>query len=156
MRCLLPLVLAGALVGCGDDGADRSSTGGSGAAATPEKADCSKGMRAADLIDPPSGYELAKMDPARAEAVAKQFRSSLGDRFEGFDAKVLVRRTKNQGTAVMVLNATEPVGSDSELLKGFEDGAEENGVKVERLSIGREPGAIARTPDGAFVAMAPA
>jgi hypothetical protein len=116
-------------------------------------------VTAADVIGkpPPKGYVV---DPGRKKvlrAVAEQFKPGMGDSWRGYDAKVLVRKGRVDGAAVIVINSDDKtISREDDLARGFETGAEKRGVEVEKLVIGGHEGRMVPTTDGAYLAMAPA
>jgi hypothetical protein len=114
-------------------------------------------VTAKDVIGtPPEGYEVVRGDKRRLKQIADQFKATIGDSWRGYDARVLVRRKRLDGTAVMVINSDDKTTGNSELIKGAERGAEETGQTAERLDIAGQEGRMVRAPDGAYLAMAPA
>jgi hypothetical protein len=151
----IAIVVAVALSGlaCGGDGAERSAT--NPAAPTP----CPEGtepVRARDIIGrAPTGYQVVPGDRKAIKAFADQFRQEFGERWRGYDAKVLARRDAVNGTAVVVLNADEETrGSD--FLRGAKAAEQASGAKGEDIRVGDEKGRLQQATDGAYIAMAPA
>jgi|1185.fasta_scaffold358054_2 hypothetical protein len=116
-------------------------------------------VHATDVIGtpPPSGYVI---DPGRKqvlEGIAEQFKPTLGDSWRGYDAKVLVRKGRRNGAAVIVINSDDKtVSRGADLARGFEKGAEQRGVSAEKIVIGGREGRMVPTADGGYIAMAPA
>jgi hypothetical protein len=114
-------------------------------------------VKANDVIGPPpAGYEVVRGDKQRLKQIADQFKATVGDSWRGYDARVLVRRKRLNGTAVIVLNSDDRTTGNDELIKGAERGAEQAGQTAERLDIAGQEGRMVRAPDGAYIAMAPA
>src|SRR5262245_32938182 len=66
-------------------------------------------VSARDIIGtpPPKGYDI---DPGRKQQLktfAEQFKSTLGDSWRGYDAKVLLRKGELDGAAVFVINSDD-------------------------------------------------
>jgi hypothetical protein len=113
-------------------------------------------VRATDVIGtPPPGYEVVPGDKQRLKQVADQFKATVGESWRGYDARVLVRRKRANGAAVIVINSDDKTTGDSDLIKGAERGAERTGQTAEPVDIGGQEGRMVRAPDGAFIAMAP-
>jgi hypothetical protein len=115
------------------------------------------GVRATDVIGkpPPAGYDIDPGDKQRLEQIADQFKATLRDSWRGYDARVLVRHKKRNGTAVMVINSDDETTDGSELIRGAEAGARQAGQKAEPLTIAGKEGRMLQTSDGAYIAMAP-
>jgi hypothetical protein len=145
------MVLAAALGGPGCGAADRVEP--------LDLRGCPSGkdiVTAKDVIGPPpDGYEVVPGDKRRLKQIADQFKATLGNSWRGYDARVLVRRKRLNGTAVMVINGDDKTSGNDELIKGAERGAEESGQTAERLDIAGQEGRMVRAPDGAYIAMAP-
>lgn len=113
-------------------------------------------VRARDVIGtPPQGYEVVPGDKKRLKQIADQFKATVGDSWRGYDARVLVRRKRLNGAAVLVINSDDKTTGNNELIKGAERGAEQTGQTAEALDIGGQEGRMVRAPDGAYIAMAP-
>jgi hypothetical protein len=116
-------------------------------------------VHATDVIGkpPPSGYVV---DPGRTQVlkgIAEQFKLTLGNSWRGYDAKVLVRKGRRNGAAVIVINSDdETVSRGEDLARGFEKGAEQRGVSAEKIVIGGREGRMVPTADGGYIAMASA
>ena len=106
---------------------------------------------------PPNGYVT---DPGRKQVlkgIAEQFKPTLGKSWRGYDAKVLVRKGKRNGAAVIVINSDDKTVSRGEdLARGFEKGAEQRGVTAEKIVIAGREGRMVPTADGGYIAMASA
>jgi hypothetical protein len=114
-------------------------------------------VTAEDIIGTtPPGYEVVRGDKRRLKQIADQFKATIGDSWRGYDARVLVRRERLNGTAVLVINSDDRTTGNSELIKGAERGAEQTGQTAERLDIAGQEGRMVHTPDGGYIAMAPA
>ena len=116
-------------------------------------------VHASDVIGkpPPNGYVT---DPGRKQVlkgIAEQFKPTLGKSWRGYDAKVLVRKGKRNGAAVIVINSDDKTVSRGEdLARGFEKGAEQRGVTAEKIVIAGREGRMVPTADGGYIAMASA
>lgn len=116
-------------------------------------------VHANDVIGtpPPNGYVI---DPGRKQVlkgIAEQFKPTLGNSWRGYDAKVLVRKGRRNGAAVIVINSDDKTISRGEdLARGFEKGAEQRGVSAEKIVIGGREGRMVPTADGGYIAMASA
>lgn len=116
-------------------------------------------VHATDVIGtpPPNGYVI---DPGRKQVlkgIAEQFKPTLGNSWRGYDAKVLVRKGRRNGAAVIVINSDDKTISRGEdLARGFEKGAEQRGVSAEKIVIGGREGRMVPTADGGYIAMASA
>jgi hypothetical protein len=116
-------------------------------------------VQATDVIGkpPPKGYVV---DPGRKKLlkqIAEQFKPGMGDSWVGYDAKVLVRKGRLDGAAVIVINSDDKtISREDDLARGFEEGAEKQGVTVEKIEIAGHEGRMVPTTDGGFLAMAPA
>jgi hypothetical protein len=114
-------------------------------------------VTATDVIGtPPAGYEVVPGDKQRLKQIADQFKATIADSWRGYDARVLVRRKRLNGTAVLVINSDDRTTGNDELIKGAERGAEQTGQTAEPLDIAGQEGRMVRAPDGAYIAMAPA
>lgn len=113
-------------------------------------------VRAADVIGrpPPEGYDMVPGDRKRLKQIADQFKERIGESWRGYDARVLVRHKRLNGTAVFVFNSDDETGSD-DLIRGAEQGARESGQKAERVDIAGKEGRMVRASDGGYIAMAP-
>src|SRR3954447_5310329 len=123
-------------------------------------AECPSGddiVHATDVIGkpPPKGYLIDPGDKQRLAQIADQFKARLRDSWRGYDARVLVRPHKANGTAVMVINSDDDTSDGSELIRGAEDGAKQAGQKAEPVTIAGKEGRMLQTSDGAYIAMAP-
>jgi hypothetical protein len=147
---MLAVVVVASLCGLGC-GAPRTA---------PLVSDCPSGkdiVRATDVIGkpPPEGYVIDPGDKQRLKQIADQFKSTLGDSWRGYDARVLVRPNKANGTAVMVINSDDDTTDGGELIHGAEEGAQQAGQQAEPLTIGGKEGRMLQAGDGAYIAMAP-
>ena len=124
------------------------------------KGPCPEGtalVRARDVIGPtPAGFEVLPGDKQRLASVAAQFREGFGDKWRGYDAKVLVRRDAANGAAVVVVNLHEKVGSDEEYRESAMAAERASGAEGRPIQIAGREGRLRTAPDGAFVATAPA
>src|SRR5829696_3910295 len=117
---LIVLVVALAAYGCG----------GVGDAVAPRPTpipECPEGtpfVRARDIVGRPvpAGYELVSGDTQVLRTFATQFRQRIGEAWRGYDARVLVRKGKIDGAAVVVINAKDQTGGNS-LVAGVEKAA---------------------------------
>jgi hypothetical protein len=113
-------------------------------------------VRAKDVIGtPPPGYQVVPGDKPRLKQIADQFKATVGKSWRGYDVRVLVRRKRANGAAVLVINSDDKTTGNSELIKGAERGAEQTGQTAEPVDIGGQEGRMVRAPDGAYIAMAP-
>jgi hypothetical protein len=146
------IVAALALSGlaCGGDEEER--------AAAPESPACPEGtpaLKARDVIGtPPEGYRIVAGDRRALRRFADQVRAQAGHRWEGYDAKVLVRRDRLNGVAVFVINANEKTGSRENFLRSSKRAEERTGVPGEDIKIGTEPGRLRTGLDGGVIATA--
>ena len=142
------------VVGCGGGNAGRAK---SSAAPTPGPA-CPEGtefVRARDVIGPtPAGFEVVPGARGRLEAAADVLRRGLGERWRGYDAKVLARPRAANGTAVVVINSHERGGDD--FMRGFLAAERDAGKQGEPIQVAGEEGRLHRAADGAYIAIAPA
>jgi hypothetical protein len=159
---LLPVVMAGFLLGCGDGDDAQRSTASPSAASTQAPVDCSSAGENLTVRDfagrPKQGYELLEMDPERAELIAGQFRSGLRERFKGYDVRILAREGASAGTAVFVFNTTERAGPDAadNIARGAADSLQGTGRDQAPIDIGGQEGTLVEAADGAFIAISPA
>jgi hypothetical protein len=114
-------------------------------------------VRATDVIGqpPPKGYDVVAGNRKRLKQIADQFKSTIGDSWRGYDAKVLVRHRKVNGAAVIVLNSDDKTTGNDELVRGADRGAKETGQTAARIDIAGQEGRMVQAPDGAYIAMAP-
>jgi hypothetical protein len=114
-------------------------------------------VHAADVIGhpPPAGYEVVAGDKQRLKQIATQFKSTIGDSWRGYDARVLVRHKKLNGAAVIILNSNDKTTGSDDLVRGAEEGAKQTGQAAQPLTIAGQEGRMVKAPDGAFIAMAP-
>jgi hypothetical protein len=151
------ILLATALlaVGCGGDDKP-SGFKGTSEASRP----CPEGtgfVRARDMIGtPPKGYRVAKGDQPLLKTIADQFGKGLGTSARGHDARVLVKRDAVNGTAVIVVNASEQTGDSKNLIAGAQAAEKNTGVDGELMKIAGKDGYIVQAVDGGYIAMAPA
>jgi hypothetical protein len=121
---------------------------------------CPKGtdfVYALDVIGPtPPGFEVMPGDKEALKTFVDQFRVGFGKMWRGYDAKVLVRRNKLNGTAVIVINAHEKTGGPDGFLAGAMAAEREKGVAGDPIDVAGQGGRMQRTQDGAFIAVAPA
>jgi hypothetical protein len=153
-------------VACGGDDAERPADGArptptaEGFAELPPPGPCPKGtafVRARDVIGPaPAGFKVVAGDRRRLAAIAADFEKASGDAWRGYDAKVLARRNAANGTAVMVVNSHEATGSREDFLKGVKAAQEAAGTPAEPIQVAGGEASMQRTPDGAYLAAAPA
>jgi hypothetical protein len=143
------MVLALALTGlaCGGDGsAERARS------AEPMCDDT--GLTAAEVIGtPPKGYQIVRGDRKAIKEFAEQFKPVFGDNWRGYDARVLVRRKRVDGTAVIVLDTTGGAGDSEEFMRGVQEGMEKS-KEGEPLEIAGQSGRIIEAVDGSYVGMA--
>jgi hypothetical protein len=145
------IVVAAALSGpaCGGD---------DGPEGAPESLACPEGtapLTARDVIgDPPAGYRIAAGDPQALKRFVDQVRPQVGHRWKGYDAKVLVRRGKLNGAAVIVINTNEKTGTSETFLDSAKRAEERTGMPGEDIQIGDEPGRLRQAADGGYVATA--
>src|SRR4051812_33956129 len=147
---LLAVVVAASLLGLGC-GAPKPS---SFVAKCPSGKDI---VHATDVIGrpPPKGYVVDPGDKQRLGQIAAQFKSTLGDSWRGYDARVLVRPQRANGTAVLVINSDDDTSDGSELIRGAEEGARKAGQQAEPVTIAGQEGRMLQASDGAYIAMAP-
>jgi hypothetical protein len=114
-------------------------------------------VRATDVIGhpPPKGYQVDPGYKKRLKAIAEQFKPSIGESWRGYDAKVLVRKGRVNGAAVIVINSDDKTTDGNPLIRGAEKGAEEAGVTAEKIVIAGREGRMVQAPDGAYIAIAP-
>jgi hypothetical protein len=147
------IALALALSGLACGGSD--SEDGAGA---PESAACPEGteeLQARDVIgSPPDGFRIAAGDRGALKAFVDQVRPQIGHRWVGYDAKVLVRRGKLNGAAVIVINTNEKTGSSENFLESAKRAEERTGTTGEDITIGSQPGRLRQAVDGGSVATA--
>jgi hypothetical protein len=148
---LIAIALALPGLACGGDDPD-GPAGASGGAACPEG---TPPVKAAAVIGtPPPGYRTAVGDREALERFADQIRPQVGHRWEGYDAKVLVRRGKINGAAVIVINTNEKTGTTETFLRSAKRAEEESGTPGEDIRIGDEPGRLRQALDGGYIATA--
>jgi hypothetical protein len=154
MRCAIAIVLVGALCAAGCGSPARNIARSKGPKQCPEG---TKPVKAVDVIGkpPPPGYVIDPGDRQALENFATQFKAPLGKGWRGYDAKVLLRRGKVNGAAVVVLNSSEQTKDSPALVRGIEAGAKERNQEVFQLEIGGQDGRMVQAPDGAYIAMAP-
>jgi hypothetical protein len=153
MRRLLVIltVLSVGVSACGDDEQPRSE---SSERACPEG---TPSLQARDVIGAtPGGYKVVKGDPAAIGRVADSVKQTMGPAFRDYDARVLARRRALNGTAVIVFNAKERIPAPEELLREQEEAEERAGVGANTISVGDADGRLYQSPDGGWVAVAPA
>jgi hypothetical protein len=114
-------------------------------------------VKAADIVGKPLpvGFELARADPKLMEPFVNQFKTRVGDAWRGYDARVLVRKRKVNGAAVIVINAKDQTGGTA-YVEGIESAASDRDVETETISIAGRDGRLIRAVDGAYLATAPA
>jgi hypothetical protein len=114
-------------------------------------------VRATDVIGkpPPKGYVIDPGDKQRLKQIADQFKTTVGDSWRGYDARVLVRRKQVNGTAVIVINSDDKTTGRNDLIRGAEAGAKQAGQEAKPVTIAGQEGRILQTSDGAYIAMAP-
>jgi hypothetical protein len=146
------IVLIASVVGAGCGGVRVPKH--SGPAPCPEG---TKFVLAVDLIgSPPPGFEVVAGDPEALKTFVAQFRRGYGDTWRGYDAKVLVRRNKVNGTAVVVLNADAKTPDNDDFVESAIAAEEAAGTEGEPIVIGGKQGRLRQGPDGAYIAVAPA
>jgi hypothetical protein len=151
MRRLLVVLLVLCLFGCGDDEQQRSE---SSDRACPEG---TPSLQARDVIGTtPDGYKVVKGDPAAIGQLAENVKQTMGPAFRDYDARVLAPRRALNGTAVIVFNAKEKIPPPDELLNQQEAAEERADVEADTMSVGGAEGRLYQSPDGAWVAVAPA
>jgi hypothetical protein len=147
------IAVAAALTGLACGGSEDET--GSG---TPESAACPQGtqqLRARDVIgEPPAGFQIAAGDPKALKTFVDQVRPQVGHRWVNYDAKVLVRRGKLNGAAVIVINTNEKTGSSENFLESAKRAEERTGTPGEDITIGERPGRLRQAADGGSVATA--
>lgn len=165
MQIWFVIAMALLVTACGADGTSAPETragdrhDGAGSASTPTD-DCPTGTRvvkARDVIgDTPDGFQVAAGDRRVLDALVAPLRSALGDRWRGYDARVLVRSGAENGAVVIVINSTERTGGLDEIVGGAEEAARERGTEVQRVDIGGHRAPLIRAADGGYLASAPA
>ena len=151
MRRLLAVLIVFGLSGCGDDGQQQSD---SSDRACPEG---TPSLQARDVIGTtPDGYKIVKGDPAAIGQLAANVKQTMGPAFRDYDARVLARRRAPNGTAVIVFNAKEKIPPPDELLDQQEAAEQRADVTADTMSVGGADGRLYQSPDGAWVAVAPA
>jgi hypothetical protein len=146
------VMVAASGIGCGVGDAARS-----GPAPTPKCPEGTPFVTAADIVGKPvpAGFELLRSDPAVMDPFANQFKSTIGDAWRGYDARVLVHEGKVVGAAVVVINAKDQTGGN-DLIAGLERAASDRDVETEELTIAGREGRLIQAVDGAYLATAPA
>jgi hypothetical protein len=145
------IAVAAALSGlaCGGDDEPQGSA---------ESVACPQGTPAVSARDvigpPPSGFQIAAGDKQALKAFVDQVRPQVGHRWKGYDAKVLVRRGKANGAAVIVINTNEKTGSSENFLESAKRAEERTGTPGEDITIGDQPGRLRQAADGGSVATA--
>ena len=133
-------------VGCGDGAREDAATDPSACPAGTEP------LTVRDALGPvPRGYELVRGNRQRINAIAEEFREEIGDEvWRGHAGRVLVRRGRQEGAALIVVNTNE---------RGLERVVAElertESARGETLDVGDREGWIAQTPGG-WLAIAPA
>ena len=139
-------------------GVRRRRRGGAPNAGSPESPACPEGtpgVTARDVIGtPPDGYRIVAGDRRALARFAEQVRAQAGHRWEGYDARVLVRRGELNGVAVFVINANEKTGTTETFLRSSRRAEERAGVPGEDITIGAEPGRLRKAVDGGVIATA--
>jgi hypothetical protein len=149
------MVVAAAFSGlaCGGDEGERAAD------PTPGEP-CPEGtelVRARDVIGPtPKGYQVVPGDRKALGAIANQLEAGFGERWRGYDARVIARRNAVNGTAVIIVNVNEQTESSEEFLRGVKAAEEDNDARGEDIRVGDHDGRLQRAPDGAYLAIAPA
>jgi hypothetical protein len=111
-------------------------------------------VRAADLIGPsPAGHEVLPADREALATFVGRLREGLGDRWRGYDAKVMARPGAAFGTVVLVVNSHERGDASGGGIVAAERDA---GRQGEPIDIAGRPGRLNVAADGAHVAVAPA
>jgi hypothetical protein len=114
-------------------------------------------VRARDVIGPtPSGYQVVRGDRAALDAIAQQLEAGFGERWRGYDARVIARGNAANGTAVIVVNVNEQTRDPEDFLQGVRAAEQDNDTRGEDIRIGDLDGRVVRARDGASVAIAPA
>ena len=116
-------------------------------------------MRARDIVGQPAppGYQLVRGDKKALRTFAEQFRGPIGAAWRGYDARVLVRKDKVNGTAVVVLNVKTMDADDGKgLIRGLENAGSKRGVETEPITIAGQEGRLIPAVDSGYIAMAPA
>ena len=155
MRRIAVIVAALALSGlaCGGDEQEKPPSAGSS-----ESPACPQGtpaVKARDVIGtPPENYRIVAGDRRALRRFAHQVRAQAGHPGEGYDARVLVRRGRLNGVAVVVINANEKTGSTETFLRSSKRAEERAGVPGEDIMIGAEPGRLRTGVDGGVIATA--
>ena len=153
MRQIAVIVAALALssLACGGD-EQPPSAGSSESPACPQG---TPAVNARDVIGtPPEDYRIVAGDRRALRRFADQVRTQAGHRWEGYDARVLVRRGRLNGVAVVVINANEKTGSTETFLRSSKRAEERAGVPGEDIMIGAEPGRLRTGVDGGVIATA--
>ena len=146
---LLVLTFAFAGVACGgDDEKERGGGGGGGGSASSAATDkgCKEGeghLKVSDVLDKaPEGLQIVEADKKSLKPLTDPLRKALGDRLRGFDAKAVVPKGEEFGTAVVIANANEAIGDADEVLKGARVAAEQNDGKLEEITVAGNPAAF--------------
>ena len=150
--------------GCGgsDDktaGGQRSTTSAAEAPGAPAGRcpDGTKPVTAKELVpDPAPGYSLAPSDPAAIKPIVTQFKTALGDRWRGHDAKVLARDGASNGTLLLVVNSSEKTGGNDDIVSGMLKSANARGYKTEPITVRGQETRLSETADDSYVTVAAA
>jgi hypothetical protein len=154
-----------AFSGCGDRDAKTgakqpSSTSAAQATATTSSDRCPdqvKPVRAQDLIsDPAPGYSLVPSDAASTKTIVTLLKAVLGDSWRGHDEKVLARDGASSGTLLLVVNSTEKMGGNNDIVAGILEGTKQSGDETEAITVRGQRTQLVRTGDGAYTTVAPA
>jgi hypothetical protein len=144
---LLLAALCCAVAGCGDVARNDSDQAEAATECPPQI----EPVEAADVIGhPPRGFEVTASDEKAIAEAIKPIRDALGDHLRAVDSRVLVRKGRMNGTAVIVLNADQQIGLGDDLIVGAEEGAREAGREIRQVSIAGADGRLLRAPDGAW------
>lgn len=133
--------------GCGGDGG--SATQADTKQATKRCAAGDGQLRVADVLDQaPPGLEIVKADMKALKPLTDPLRTSLGSRLRGFDARAVVPKGEEFGTAVVIVNANEATKPDgSDVLEGAREGAKEEKGKYEEITVADKKAAIVQYGD---------
>jgi hypothetical protein len=143
LRPLVALVGLTVLVGCG---AAQQAKG-------PKPAEpCPAGtvaLKVKDVLpEPPPGTEIAAADPKSAKPVLDGFRQATGDGLRSMPTRVVVKRGRELGTLVVLLNADERMAA-RDLILGAKASADDAGAETKPLTIAGEDGALIVSSEGA-------
>jgi hypothetical protein len=134
--------------------------GASGESVRPraERHECPPGTRELSVRDvlpaPPAGMVIVPPDERGMKRLTGPLRTALGDRIRSLRIRVVVKRGRVMGTAVIVVNSTESAGDSRGVMRGAQRSAEELGGEAKPVTIGGRPGAVVTAPGGAKASVA--